>query len=189
MDLKGTKTEKNLQTALNGESVARNKYTFFEDIAKQEQHPEVAELFAKMTRNEHIHAKLLYQALNGEFGDSSANLKDAMSGEYFEWTSMYPQFAKEAEEEGFTEIAELFKKIAAIEKDHEHQFLQALAALTMKKKGSEAAAPAPKAKKTKKVSAYRCMFCGAVYEQRPDVCDVCGAIGSFEDTVIEKSID
>ncbi len=184
MELKGSQTEKNLLTAFSGESMARNKYLFYAEKAGQESHPEIKELFERMAKNEGVHGKLLFQKLHNGIDTSSANLKDAMEGEYTEWTSMYPSFAKTAREEGFEDIATLFENISKIEKDHESQFLTALADLIKGQKSS----PAPEQEKRKAVlvDGYRCMFCGASYEKRPDVCDVCGAIGSFEAAKIPK---
>ncbi len=185
MNFTGTQTQKNLQAAFSGESMARNKYTFFAEKAKNEQYDEVAELFEKMAKNESIHGKLLYKLLHDGIGETKENLKDAMDGEYGEWTSMYPDFAKTAREEGFPEVADLFEKIAAIEKDHEQCFLKALATLSSgkqspaKETAQETETAHPLAK-----DGYRCMFCGATYEKRPDVCGVCGAIGAFETSKI-----
>ena len=171
MELKGSQTEQNLKTAFSGESMARNKYTFFAEKARKENHGEVAELFERMAKNESIHGKLLYKTFSGGIGDSAANLKEAMNGEFGEWSSMYPDFAKKAEEEGFTEIAELFRKIASVERDHEHRFLMALAELAKGSQKQEVQEPAPR---TVTVQGYRCMFCGATYEKREDVCSLCG---------------
>lgn len=181
MELKGTQSEKNVKAALMGESFARNKYTFFAAAAKAEGHNEIAELFEKMALNESTHAKLLYTTLYGQLPDSLANLKDAASGENEEWTNMYPSFAKIAEEEGLPELAKLFQNIAKIEQDHERRFLEAMLHLMQKGKKTEEK-PEPK----QKVRGYRCMFCGAVFEERPDVCSVCQAIGSFEPCEILK---
>lgn len=189
MELKGSQTEKNLKASFGGESMARNKYTFFAEKARKENHTEIAELFERMAKNESVHAQLLYTAYNGNIGDSMANLKDAMSGEYGEWSSMYPDFAKKAEEEGFTEIAEMFRKIAAIEKDHEQSFLIALTELMRSsKKTTEKSVEKEENSRMVTVQGYRCMFCGSVYEKREDVCSLCGAIGSFEPTQIQKRI-
>ena len=192
MELKGSRTEQNLLTAFSGESMARNKYLFFAEKAKMEGNPEVAELFEQMAQNEGMHGKLLYQRLKG-VGSSAANLQEASQGEYGEWSSMYPSFAQVAREEGFTEIGSLFDAISQIEKDHEFRFLSALAKLhstTAKAAPVEQAAPAaPAASKMVTVPGFRCMFCGATYEHRPDVCDVCEAIGSFEPTMIQKKVD
>lgn len=193
MELKGSRTEQNLMAAFSGESMARNKYLFFADKARQEGHAEVAELFEQMAQNEGIHGKLLYQRLKG-IGTSSANLQEAIQGEYGEWSSMYPSFASIAREEGFEAIGTLFDQISKIEKDHEFRFLAALAKLTASStagaKAAEPAAPAaPAAPKTVTVAGYRCIFCGATFEERPDVCPVCEAIGSFENTTIQKKVE
>lgn len=185
MNVKGSQTEKNLMTAFSGESMARNKYTFFAEKAREESLEETAQLFEQMAKNESTHGKLLYNAVHGKIRSSLENLNEAMGGEYKEWTSMYPDFAKKAQEEGFDEIADLFKRIAAIEKDHEHQFLMALADLTI---AGQKQAPEEKAIHTVTVSGFRCMFCGAAYETRADVCSLCGAIGSFESAQIQMQI-
>lgn len=197
MELKGSRTEQNLMSAFSGESMARNKYLFFAEKARQEGQTEIAELFEQMAQNEGIHGKLLYQRLKG-IGSSSANLQEAIQGEYGEWSSMYPSFAQIAREEGFEAIGTLFEQIAKIEKDHEFRFLAALSKLHSSAPKSPAAAPAaapsapdaaPAAPHVTTVSGYRCMFCGATYEERPDVCQVCQAIGSFEPTTIQKKLD
>lgn len=183
MELKGSQTEKNLLEAFSGESMARNKYLFYAEKAGQENHPEIKELFERMAKNEGVHGKLLFQKLHNGIGSSNMNLKDAMEGEYNEWTSMYPSFAKTAREEGFDDIATLFENISKIEKEHEGQFLTALSDLIKEKQPSS---EDPKQQKASLVDGYRCMFCGATYEKRPDVCNVCGAIGSFEPAKIQK---
>lgn len=184
MDLKNSKTAQNMKNSLMGESMARNKYTFYAMKAKQDGEQEIADLFEKMAQNEAMHAKIWFQYLNGGLGDSKNNLKDAASGEYEEWTSMYPKFAAEAREEGFTEIADMFERVAEIEKDHEQRFLK-LYAKVMGAGASVQAEHTDSASSTQ-VPAHRCMFCGATYEKRPDVCRVCGAIGSFESCTIQK---
>ena len=191
MDFKGSQTEKNLLAAFSGESMARNKYLFFAEKAKQEQHPEVAELFEQMAQNEGAHGRLLYQRLKG-VGSSTANLQEAIQGEYGEWSSMYPSFADIAEEEGFADIAKLFRSIAKIEQEHEFQFMSALAK-TLRKEQSNAKAPVappstPAKPKATLSTGYRCVFCGAIYEKRPDVCGLCHAIGSFEQTAYQKPL-
>lgn len=190
MNLKGSRTEQNLLAAFSGESMARNKYLFFAEKAKQEGHPEVAELFEKMAQNEGIHGRLLYQYLKG-VGNSAANLQEAIQGEYGEWSSMYPSFAQVAREEGFEEVGKLFDQISKIEKDHEFRFLSALTALGSgsSKNSTDAPAAPVKERKIVTVQGYRCMFCGATYEHRPDVCTVCKAIGSFETTTIQKKVE
>lgn len=180
MELKGTQSEKNIKAALFGESLARNKYTFFAAAAKKEGNNEIAELFEKMALNESTHAKLLYTTLYGEISDSLSNLKEASSDENEEWTNLYPSFAKTAEEEGFAELAKLFENIAKIEKDHERRFLEAMLHLMKKSRATT------DTEEKQKIIGYRCMFCGATYEQRPDVCSVCHAIGSFESCEILK---
>ncbi len=188
MDLKGTRTEKNLLAAFSGESMARNKYLFFADKAKQEGEEEVAQLFEMMARNEGVHGKLLYQSMK-QVGSSSENLQEAVEGEYGEWSSMYPAFAQVAREEGFAHIGTLFDEIAKIEKDHEFRFLAALTKLKSKNKAAAPAPVKPVESKTITVNGYRCQFCGATYEKAPDVCPVCQAIGSFEPTTIQKKVE
>lgn len=190
MDLKGTRTEQNLKAAFTGESMARNKYLFFAEKAKKENLPDIAELFERMAQNEGIHGKMLYQRWKG-IGTSSANLQDAIEGEYAEWSNMYPEFAKIAREEGFDDVGVLFDNIAKIEKDHEYRFLIALTQLSKgnKKVDTESQPETTETTETAEtvtVKGYRCVFCGATFETRPDVCSVCEAIGSFEETTIQK---
>lgn len=109
MELKGSKTEKNLLAAFAGESQARNKYTYFASVAKKEGYEQIAEIFSKTADNEKEHAKMWFKAL-GELGDTALNLKHAAEGENYEWTDMYDTFAKEAEEEGFTKLAYQFQR-------------------------------------------------------------------------------
>ena len=123
MDLKGSRTEQNLRKAFAGESQARNKYTFFASIAKKEGYIYVADVFEKFAENEKEHAKLWFKYLNSDSDTGTKkNLRDAIRGENFEWTSMYKEFAEVAEEEGFTEIAQKFKLAGQVEKVHEGQF-------------------------------------------------------------------
>ena len=121
MELKGSKTEKNLMTALAGEAEARTKYTFFASVAKKEGYEQIAEIFLKTAENEKEHAKLWFKAL-GYLGDTASNLLDAANGENYEWTDMYDRFAREAEEEGFAELAARFRGVAKIEKSHEERY-------------------------------------------------------------------
>jgi rubrerythrin len=121
MELKGSKTEKNLWAAFAGESQARNKYSYFASVAKKEGYEQIAAIFEETAHNEKEHAKLWFKAL-GELGDTSANLKAAAEGENYEWTDMYATFAKEAEEEGFTALAAKFRMVADIEKSHEERY-------------------------------------------------------------------
>ena len=163
MDLKGSKTEQNLRAAFSGESEARNKYTYFASVAKKEGYEQIAALFLETAENEKEHAKLHFKYLNG-IGDTKANLAAAAEGENYEWTDMYDTFAKEAEEEGFKEIAATFRGIAAIEKEHEERYRKLLANLeegTVFKKGS--------------ISIWKCRNCGhiVVGTSAPEICPVC----------------
>ena len=121
MELKGSKTERNMAEAFAGESHARNKYTYFASVAKKEGYQQIAAIFEETANNEKEHAKLWFKALQG-IGDTAANLKAAAEGENYEWTDMYDRFAKEAEEEGFTALAAQFRMVAAIEKTHEERY-------------------------------------------------------------------
>ncbi len=163
MDLKGSKTEQNLRAAFSGESEARNKYTYFASVAKKEGYEQIAALFLETAENEKEHAKLHFKYLNG-IGDTKANLAAAAEGENYEWTDMYDTFAKEAEEEGFKEIAATFRGIAAIEKEHEERYRKLLANLeegTVFQKGS--------------ISIWKCRNCGhiVVGTSAPEICPVC----------------
>ena len=127
MELKGSKTEKNLMEAFAGESQARNKYTYYASQAKKEGYVQISKIFEATADNEKEHAKLWFKLLhNGQIPDTMTNLEDAANGENYEWTQMYAQFAKEAEEEGFKDIAFLFKKVAEIEKHHEDRYKKLL---------------------------------------------------------------
>ena len=133
MDLKGSKTEKNLQKAFAGESQARNKYTYFASQADKEGYKQIAEIFLETANNEKEHAKMWFKALNGgKVPSTLENLLAAAAGENEEWTNMYPSFAKTAEQEGLTELAKLFENIAKIEHDHERRFLEAMLHLMKK---------------------------------------------------------
>ena len=184
MEFKGSKTASNVKAAFQGESMARNRYTIYEEQARREGHEDVAQLFARMAKNEMIHAKLLFKIMNGGIDDSLTNIKDAAKGEGDEWTSMYPKFAKTAREEGFEDIAKTFEQVAQIERDHEMTFLKAFAALKNKTSGTpEAEVEEPKAQGAGELPdhVYRCQFCGASFETRPDVRSVCQAIGAFDE--------
>ena len=124
MNLKGTKTEKNLMEAFAGESMARNKYTYFASKAKKDGYEQIASIFQSTADNEKEHAKLWFKLLNGGIGSTLDNLKAAAAGENEEWTDMYARMAKEAHEEGFEDIARLFEGVAAIEKEHEERYLK-----------------------------------------------------------------
>ena len=198
MELNGSQTEKNLKMALAGESIARNKYTYFEDQARKSGEPELADLYERLARNESTHARLWYTALYGNIPGNLENLKQAVSGEFEEWSNMYPACAKTAREEGFDDLAVMFEHVASIEKDHEKQFLEAMIQLSKKIRAAEKtdATVTVEEKLAEQVKeaveeesihvdkrdtvAYRCQFCGAVYGQRLDVCPVCQAINSWE---------
>lgn len=123
MELKGSKTEQNLLSAFTAESRARNKYTLYAAKAKQDGYEQIAAIFEETANNEKEHAEIWLKQLNdGELNLTSANLQDASSGENYEWTDMYPEYAKTAREEGFDHLAFLFEKIADIEKEHEERF-------------------------------------------------------------------
>ena len=125
MELKGSKTEQNLMTAFAGESQARNKYSYYASKAKKDGYENIAAIFEETANNEKEHAKLWFKALhNGEVPDTLTNLKDAASGENYEWTDMYKEFAKVAKEEGFKEIAKLFEMVGDIEKHHEERYMK-----------------------------------------------------------------
>ena len=125
MELKGSKTEKNLMTAFSGESEARNKYTFYASKAKKDGYEQIASIFEETANNEKEHAKLWFKALNnGEIPSTIDKLKDAAKGENYEWTQMYKGFAIVAKEEGFDDIAKLFEMVADIEKNHEQRYLK-----------------------------------------------------------------
>ena len=162
--LKGTQTEKNLMTAFAGESQARNKYTYFASKAKQEGYEQIASLFLETAENEKEHAKLWFKALNG-IGTTAENLKAAAEGENYEWTEMYDEFAKTAEEEGFPQLAAQFRGVAAIEKHHEERYLKLL-------KNVESLEVFTK--KTG-IHTWKCRNCGCIVvsASAPKLCPVC----------------
>lgn len=163
MDLKGSKTEKNLMEAFAGESQARNKYTYFASVAKKEGYEQIAELFLETAENEKEHAKIHFKYLNG-IGDTKANLASAAAGENYEWTDMYAEFAKIAKEEGFDHIAYLFEEVGKIEKEHEERYLKLLENV---KDG--------KVFEAGEVKIWKCRNCGhiVVGTKAPEVCPVC----------------
>ncbi len=165
MELKGTKTEKNLMTAFAGESQARNKYTYFASKAKKEGYEQIAAIFQETADNEKEHAKMWFKLLNGgEIGSTVENLQSAADGENYEWTDMYSEFAKEAKEEGFNHIAYLFEEVAKIEKEHEERYLKLLENV---KEG--------KVFEAGEVKVWKCRNCGhiVVGTKAPEVCPVC----------------
>jgi len=163
MELKGSRTEKNLMAAFAGESQARNKYTYFASKAKKEGYNHIAALFEETANNEKEHAKIWFKLLEG-IGTTAENLKAAAEGENYEWTDMYATFAKEAKEEGFDHIAYLFEGVAAIEKEHEERYLKLLAnvqdELVFSKEGD---------------AIWKCMNCGHIVigKKAPEMCPIC----------------
>lgn len=176
MELKGSKTEKNLMEAFAGESQARNKYTYFASIAKKEGYEQIAALFLETAENEKEHAKIHFKYLNG-ISDTKANLAAAAAGENYEWTDMYDRMAKEADEEGFTEIAAKFRGIGAIEKEHEARFRRLLENVEngeVFKRGS--------------ITIWKCRNCGhiVVGTEAPKVCPVCNHAQSYFEVKAEN---
>lgn len=171
MNLKGTKTEQNLMAAFAGESQARNKYTYYASKAKKDGYVQIANIFEETAANEKEHAKLWFKYLHGGAVPSTEeNLKDAADGENYEWTDMYAQFAKEAREEGFEEIATKFELVGAIEKHHEERYRKLLDNLQKKvvftKDGD---------------CIWQCANCGhiCVGKQAPEVCPACAHPQSY----------
>ena len=171
MELKGSRTEQNLLTAFAGESQARNKYTYYASVAKKEGYEQIAEIFLETAGNEKEHAELWFKALHGnKIPDTATNLLDAAEGENYEWTEMYEEFAKVADEEGFTAIAKQMRGVAAIEKHHEERYMKLLGNINddlVFKKGEE--------------TVWICRNCGYVYvgNEAPKVCPVCAHPQSF----------
>lgn len=164
MELKGSKTEANLQTAFAGESQARNKYTFYASQAKKDGYVQISEIFAATAANEKEHAEIWFKLLHDGIGDTLANLADAAAGENYEWTDMYATFAKEAKEEGFDKIANLFSMVAKIEKEHEERYL------ALKKNIEDGVVFA---RETEQV--WVCSNCGHIHigKHAPEKCPVC----------------
>ncbi len=165
----GTQTEKNLEAAFACESKARNKYTFFASVAKKEGFEQISALFLKTAENEKEHAKLWFKELKG-IGDTAENLCAAAAGENYEWTDMYEGFARTAEQEGFKELAQKFRLVAAIEKQHEERYRALL-------KNIETAQVFEKSS----VKVWECRNCGhiAVGEKAPEVCPTCNHPQSY----------
>ena len=163
MNLEGTKTQKNLETAFAGESQARNKYSYFASKAKKDGYNQIAAIFEETANNEKEHAKMWFKLLGG-IGTTAENLKAAAEGENYEWTEMYAQFAKEAKEEGFDRIAYLFEAVAKIEKSHEERYLKLLSnvegGLVFSRDGD---------------MMWQCGNCGHIHfgKKAPELCPVC----------------
>ena len=171
MDLKGTKTEKNLMEAFAGESQARNKYTFFASKAKKEGYEQIAAIFQETADNEKEHAKMWFKLLNGgDIPTTAENLKAAANGENFEWTDMYESMAKEAKEEGFDRIAYLFEAVGKIEKEHEERYLKLLDNVETGKVFD-----------CGEVKVWKCRNCGHIHvgPKAPEVCPVCSHPKAF----------
>lgn len=162
--LKGTKTETNLMTAFAGESQAHTKYKYYASKAKKEGYVQIGELFEETANNEKEHAKIWFKLLHDGMPDTDANLLDAAEGENYEWTDMYDGFAKDAEEEGFTELAAQFRAVAAIEKTHEERYRALLNNVEQKAVFEKSG-----------VTVWECRNCGhiVVGTAAPEVCPVC----------------
>ncbi len=169
MELKGSKTEANLRAAFSGESEARNKYTYFASVAKKEGFQQIAAIFEETASNEKEHAKMWFKELKG-IGTTVENLKSAAAGENYEWTDMYATFAKEAEEEGFTEIARKFRMVADIEKSHEERYKKLLSNVEMQKVFEKS-----------EETMWECRNCGHLVmgKKAPEVCPVCAHPQSY----------
>jgi len=163
-ELKGSKTEKNLQDAFAGESQARNKYTYYAAQAKKEGYEQVAAFFEETAFNEKEHAKIWFKLLHKGIPQTTDNLKDAAGGENYEWTDMYKTFAEEAKEEGFDHIAKLFERVGDIEKEHEERYKALLENIDSGKVFE----------RSQEVE-WHCRNCGYVHKGKdaPDVCPVC----------------
>jgi rubrerythrin len=177
-NLKGTKTEKNLQDAFAGESMARNKYTYYASKAKKDGYEQIASLFEETAGNEKEHAKLWFKYLHGgSVASTIENLADAASGENYEWTDMYARMAKEAHEEGFEEIAAKFELVAAIEKHHEERYLKLLQnikdEIVFSRDGDRI---------------WKCRNCGHIVigKSAPDVCPTCNHPKSYFEITAEN---
>ena len=169
MELKGSRTEQNLRTAFAGESQARNKYTYFASVAKKEGYEQIAEIFLKTAENEKEHAKLWFKAL-GELGTTPENLLHAAEGENYEWTDMYAEFAKVADEEGFPQLAAQFRGVAKIEKAHEERYRALLKNVEMQKVFEKG-----------EMTMWECRNCGHLVmgPKAPQVCPVCNHPQSY----------
>ncbi|MBQ9098992.1 MAG: rubrerythrin family protein [Clostridia bacterium] len=169
MELKGSKTEQNLMTAFAGESQARNKYTYFASVAKKEGYEQISEIFSKTADNEKEHAKMWFKLL-GELGNTAQNLLAAAEGENYEWTDMYDTFAKEAEEEGFADIAAKFRAVAAIERSHEERYRALLNNVEMQTVFSKS-----------EETMWECRNCGHLVmgKKAPETCPVCAHPRSY----------
>jgi len=169
MELKGTKTEQNLRDAFAGETQARSKYDYFASVAKKEGYEQIAAIFQATANNEKEHAKLWFKALQG-IGTTTENLAAAAAGENYEWTDMYDRFAKEADEEGFHQLAEQFRGVAAIERAHEERYRALLNNIDMQKVFEKS-----------EETMWECRNCGHLVmgKKAPEVCPVCNHPQSY----------
>ena len=169
-ELKGSRTEANLKAAFAGESQARNKYTFYASKAKKDGYEQIGALFAETAANEKEHAEIWFKLLHDGIADTKVNLADAAAGEHYEWTDMYPTFAKEARAEGFTRIAYLFEEVSKIEKEHEARYKKLLAniedGIVFSRDGD---------------TVWQCSICGHIFvgKDAPEKCPVCNHAKSF----------
>ena len=189
MKLKGSRTEKNLLTGFAGESQARNRYTYFASRARKEGFVQIADIFAETAEQEKEHAERLFKFLEGGeveiqasfpagvIGTTAENLKAAAAGEHYEWSQMYPAFAKTAAEEGFSEIAKVFEAIAVAEKQHERRYLGLLANV-------EAGTVFKKDKPVR----WRCRNCGYIHEgtEAPEACPACAHPQAYFELLAEN---
>ncbi|MBO4245223.1 MAG: rubrerythrin family protein [Bacilli bacterium] len=178
MELKGSQTEKNLLAAFAGESQARNKYTYYASKAKKDGYEQIAAIFEETANNEKEHAKIWFKLLHGGAVPSTIdNLKDAASGENYEWTSMYQEFAETAKSEGFEDIANLFLMVADIEKHHEERYLKLVDNIDNNLVFESA---------TEKL--WICRNCGHIYfgKTAPDICPVCNHPQSYQEIKAEN---
>ena len=170
MELKGTKTEANLAAAFAGESQARNKYTYYASKAKKDGYVQISKIFEETANNEKEHAKIWFKLLKGGIGTTEENLSDAACGENYEWTEMYKTFAEEARAEGFDQIATLFEKVGAIEKEHEERFRKLLGnieeGIVFSRDGD---------------MIWQCANCGHIHvgKAAPEICPVCAHPQSY----------
>lgn len=168
-ELKGSKTEQNLWTAFAGESQARNKYTYFASKAKKDGYVQIAKIFEETAANEKEHAEIWFKLLNG-IGTTAENLEAAAQGENYEWTDMYDRMAQEAEEEGFTELAEKFRQVGRIEKAHEERYRALLSNVEMQRVFEKS-----------EETMWECRNCGhlVIGKKAPEVCPVCAHPQSY----------
>lgn len=178
MELKGSKTEKNLMTAFAGESQARNKYTYYASKAKKDGYEQIAAIFEETANNEKEHAKMWFKELHGgSIPDTVTNLNDAADGENYEWTDMYDEFAKTAKEEGFDRLAYLFEAVGKIEKEHEERYRKLIenieGGLVFSKDGD---------------TIWKCRNCGHIVigKKAPEVCPVCAHPKSYFEVKAEN---